>query len=74
MRRFFRRALQFKEVTRRLRDLEERINALEKIADERDALWLYIDEKHAQEVEAQKVIQEELEKVIVSSLTPQGDA
>lgn len=63
-----------KEVRIRLQELEEKVTELQKIADERDALWLFIDEMRAQEVEAQKAIQEELENVIVRTLSPRGDA
>jgi len=44
------------------------------LQDERDSLWLFIEEMRAQETEAQKAIQEELENVIIRSFTPQGDA
>ncbi len=74
MRRFFRNRTKLKDLKERLRQLEEKVAELEKIADERDALWLFIEEMRAQEVEAQKAIQEGLEEVLVRSLTPQGDA
>ena len=74
MRRFFRRFAGYKILEEQLQQLEERVVELEKMVDERESLWLFIDEMRAQEVEAQKVIQEELEKVIISSFTPQGDA
>ena len=57
-----------------MRQLEEKVAELAKIADERDSLWLFIEEMRAQETEAQKAIQEELENVIIRSFTPQGDA
>ena len=63
-----------KELKERLRQLEEQVAKLEEITDERDALWLFIDEMRAQEVEAQKSIQAGLEEMLVRSLTPQGDA
>tara|TARA_Y100000296_G_scaffold46825_2_gene53688 strand:- start:514 stop:708 length:195 start_codon:yes stop_codon:yes gene_type:complete len=63
-----------KELKERLRQLEEKVAKLEEITDERDALWLFIDEMRAQEVEAQKSIQEGLEEMLVRSLTPRGDA
>ena len=74
MRRFFRNRTKLKDLKQRLRQLEEKVAELEKIADERDALWLFIEEMRSQEVEAQKSIQEGLEEVLVRSLTPQGDA
>ena len=74
MRRFFRRFAGFKTLEEQLKQLEERVVELEKMVDERESLWLFIDEMRAQEVEAQKVMQEELEKVIIRSFTPQGDA
>tara|TARA_R110000824_G_scaffold323471_1_gene510409 strand:- start:4344 stop:4568 length:225 start_codon:yes stop_codon:yes gene_type:complete len=74
MRRFFRKFTKFKELQERLRQLEQKVDELQKIADERDSLWLFIDEMRSQEVEAQRAIQEELESVIIRSFTPQGDA
>jgi hypothetical protein len=74
MRRFFRNHTGFKDLEARMRQLEEKVAELEKIADERDSLWLFIEEMRAQETEAQKAIQEELENVIIRSFTPQGDA
>ncbi len=74
MRRFFRKFMGFKDLHDRLIQLEKKIAELEKMADERDSLWLFIDEMRSQEIEAQKAIQEELESVIIRSFTPQGDA
>ena len=74
MRRFFRKLVPRSDLETRIHKLEEKIAELEKIADERDALWLFIDEMRSQEVEAQKSIQEGLEEILVRSLTPQGDA
>ncbi len=74
MRRFFRNHMKLKDLEDRLRELEEKVAELEKIADERDSLWLFIEEMRSQEMETQKVIQEELENVIIRSFTPQGDA
>jgi predicted nuclease with TOPRIM domain len=74
MKRFFRNRTEMKELKERLRQLEEKVAKLEEITDERDALWLFIDEMRAQEVEAQKSIQAGLEEMLVRSLTPQGDA
>jgi hypothetical protein len=54
--------------------LEQKVSELEKIADERDSLWLFIEEMRSQEVEGQKAIQEELENTILRSFKPQGDA
>tara|TARA_R110002051_G_scaffold129548_1_gene203223 strand:+ start:567 stop:791 length:225 start_codon:yes stop_codon:yes gene_type:complete len=74
MRRFFRKNIALKELSQRLQELEEKVSELEKIADERDSLWLFIDEMRSQEVEGQKAIQEELENTILRSFKPQGDA
>jgi uncharacterized protein YlxW (UPF0749 family) len=74
MRRFFRNRSEFKDIEERLRQLEEKVAALENMVDERESLWLFIDEMRSQEIEAQKAIQEELESVIIRSFTPQGDA
>jgi DNA repair exonuclease SbcCD nuclease subunit len=74
MKRFFSNSTKFKDLEARMRQLEEKVTELAKIADERDSLWLFIEEMRAQETEAQKAIQEELENVIIRSFTPQGDA
>ena len=74
MKRFFRRSTELRELCLRLTELEQKVAELEKIADERDSLWLFIEEMRSQEVEGQKAIQEELESVIVRSFKPQGDA
>ena len=74
MRRFFRKFTQLQDIRTRLRLLEQKVEELQKIADERDSLWLFIDEMRSQEIEAQKAIQEELESVIIRSFSPQGDA
>ena len=74
MRRFFRKFTQLQDIRTRLRLLEQKVEELQKIADERDSLWLFIDEMRSQEIEAQKAIQDELESVIIRSFTPQGDA
>jgi len=58
----------------RLKELEQKVSELEKIADERDSLWLFIEEMRSREIEGQKAIQEELESVIIRSFKPQGDA
>ena len=74
MKRFFRTSTELRELRARLQELEQKITELEKIADERDSLWLFIEEMRSQEIEGQKAIQEELESVIVRSFKPQGDA
>jgi hypothetical protein len=74
MRRFFRKKKDLKELRQRLVELEQKVSELEKIADERDSLWLFIEEMRSQEIEGQKAIQEELESVIIRSFKPQGDA
>jgi len=74
MRRFFRKYQELKNLKERLRQLEEKVAQLERITDERDSLWLFIDEMRSQEIEAQKAIQDELESVIIRSFAPQGDA
>jgi uncharacterized protein YydD (DUF2326 family) len=74
MKRFFRNSTELRELRLRLKELEQKVTELEKIADERDSLWLFIEEMRSQEIEGQKAIQEELESVIVRSFKPQGDA
>jgi hypothetical protein len=63
-----------KELKERLLQLEERVTKLEEVTDERDTLWLFIDEMRTQEIEAQKSIQEGLEEALIRSFTPRGDA
>ena len=58
----------------RIESLEKRIVELEYIKDERESLWLFIEDVRNQEIEAAKIIQEELENMIARSLTPMGDA
>ena len=74
MKRFLRTSTELRELRARLQELEQKITELEKIADERDSLWLFIEEMRSQEIEGQKAIQEELESVIIRSFKPQGDA
>jgi len=74
MKRFFRNSSELRDLHLRLTELEQKVVELEKIADERDSLWLFIEEMRSQEVEVQRAIQEELESVIVRSFKPQGDA
>ena len=74
MRRFFRKSTALNELRQRLQELEEKVSELEKIADERDSLWLFIEEMRSQEVEGRQAIQEELENTILRSFKPQGDA
>jgi|TARA_Y100000310_G_scaffold196157_1_gene196208 uncharacterized protein YydD (DUF2326 family) len=74
MKRFFRNSTELRELCLRLKELEQKVDELEKIADERDSLWLFIEEMRSQEIEGQKAIQEELESVIIRSFKPQGDA
>jgi uncharacterized protein YydD (DUF2326 family) len=74
MKRFVRNSTQLREMRTRLKELEQKVSELEKIADERDSLWLFIEEMRSQEIEGQKAIQEELESVIIRSFKPQGDA
>ena len=64
----------FKDLEDRLSKLEKRVAELDKIADERDSLWFFIEETRNQEIEAAKAIQEELEKAIMLDILPAGDA
>jgi len=74
LKRFIYRFLGIKNLHERLEFLEKRISELEKIADERDSLWLFIEEVRNQEIETAKIIQEELEKVMIRNIKPFGDA
>jgi len=54
--------------------LEKRVYQLENISDERDSLWLFIEEMKEQERLAYQHLQDELNDAIVRSMKPQGEA
>tara|TARA_R110000824_G_scaffold111463_2_gene259909 strand:+ start:4220 stop:4456 length:237 start_codon:yes stop_codon:yes gene_type:complete len=70
----YRRALSLDALDSKLRNIEERVAVLENISDERDSLWLFIEEMQEQERITYQVLQDELNDAIVRSMKPQGEA
>ena len=70
----FQRALSLDAVYDRIEKLEHRVKELDNISDERDSLWLIIDEMHQAEEAAFQTIQDELQEALIRSITPRGDA
>ena len=69
-----RKALSFDVLDKQIDSLEKRVSQLENISDERDSLWLFIEEMQEQEKAAYQVLQDELNAAIVRSMKPQGEA
>jgi hypothetical protein len=70
----YRQVLSLSALDSKLRNIEERVAVLENISDERDSLWLFIEEMQEQERVAYQVLQDELNDAIVRSMKPQGEA
>ena len=70
----FRKALSLDVLYDKVDQLEKRLTELENISDERDSLWLFIEEMREQERTAYQSLQEELNDAIVRSLKPRGEA
>ena len=70
----FRKALSLDALDKKVDTLEERVSVLENISDERDSLWLFIEEMQEQEKLAYQHLQDELNDAIVRSMKPQGEA
>ena len=70
----FRKALSLDVLYEKIERLEERLTELENISDERDSLWLFIEEMQQQEKEAYNVLEAELNDAILRSLKPRGEA
>jgi len=70
----FRKALSLDALDKKVDTLEERVSALENISDERDSLWLFIEEMQEQEKLAYQHLQDELNDAIVRSMKPRGEA
>ena len=66
--------LSFDAEHEKLLDIEERLTTLENISDERESLWLFIEEVREQEQQSSQLLQEELSEVLVRSLEPRGEA
>ena len=70
----FRKALSLDALDEQVDSLEKRVSQLENISDERDSLWLFIEEMREQEKAAYRLLQDELSDAIVRSLEPRGEA
>ena len=70
----FRKALSLDALDKQVNALEKRVAQLENISDERDSLWLFIEEMQEQEKKAYQHLQDELNDAIVRSMKPQGEA
>ena len=70
----FRRALSLDVLYEKIETIEKRLVELESVSDERESLWLFIEEMREQEKEAYKVLQDELSDAIVRSIEPRGEA
>ena len=72
--RMFRRALSLDALYEKIELIENKLAELEKISDERDSLWLFIEEMREIEKEAYLGLEDELSDVFIRSIKPQGDA
>jgi hypothetical protein len=58
----------------KIETIEKRLVELESVSDERESLWLFIEEMREQEKAAYRLLQDELSDAIVRSLEPRGEA
>ena len=70
----FRKALSLDVLYEKIETIEKRLDELENISDERDSLWLFIEDMRQQEEDVSRVLQEELQAAIIRSIEPRGDA
>ena len=70
----FRKALSLDALFKRIDVLEKRVAEMENISDERESLWLFIEEIHQQEQDAYRLLQDELSDALVRNLKPRGEA
>ena len=70
----FRRALSLDVLYEKIETIEKRLVELESVSDERESLWLFIEEMREQEKAAYRLLQDELSDAIVRSLEPRGEA
>jgi len=70
----FRRALSLDVLYDKIETIEKRLVELESVSDERESLWLFIEEMREQEKAAYRLLQDELSDAIVRSLEPRGEA
>lgn len=74
IRKMFQKVLSLDALYKKIESIEKKISELENISDERESLWLFIEEMRAQEQESYQVLQEELSNVIARSIKPRGEA
>jgi len=70
----FQKALSLGVLYEKIETIEKRLDELENISDERDSLWLFIEDMRQQEEDVSRVLQEELQAAIIRSIEPRGDA
>ena len=70
----FQKALSLDVLYEKIETIEKRLDELENISDERDSLWLFIEDMRQQEEDVSRVLQEELQAAIIRSIEPRGDA
>ena len=69
-----RKALSLDELSNRVEVLEKRVVEMQNISDERESLWLFIEEIHQQEQDAYRLLEDELSDALVRNLKPRGEA
>ena len=77
IRRVLQRVPFLNEFSRRIQNLENKIEKLEKIADENDSLWQMLDEQREMEnlfVGTCEEFEEEFTDIMIRSMKPRGDA
>ena len=77
IRRLLRKAISFDALSERVTHLENTIVRLEKIADENDSLWQFLDEQ--KEIEgvfmgSAEEFEEEFTDILIRNMKPHGDA
>jgi len=77
IRRVLQRARSLNEFSNRIQNLENKIEKLEKIADENDSLWQMLDEQREMDnlfVGTAEEFEEEFTDIMIRSMKPRGDA
>ena len=77
IRKMFARAQSFAAVSDRLDAVEEKLKRFEKLADENESLWQYLDEQKDMEsvfMGSAEEFAEEITDMMVRNMEPQGDA
>lgn len=77
IRKMFARAQSFAAVSDRLDQVEAQLQRFEKLADENESLWQYLDEQKEMEgvwTGSADEFQDEISDMMVRNMKPQGDA